>query len=208
MSVCRGRAWQAGFTLLEILVVLVVLGLLLGGLAQGLSLGLRARDTEAKLAGAVADMDGVERLLRALFEKADPGEAGQAAAFSGSERAVQFVSRLPAGATGLPVSDAEIGLGVDARRRLVLRWLPAPHAERLVAAEAMREEVLLAGVDHIELGYRRWPAQGGGWVAAWSEPELPRQVTLKIVFGAGDPRHWPAILVAPMRSGTELRRRR
>ncbi len=194
---------EAGFTLLEILVALVVLGFLMVGLSQGVRFGLKAWDTETRLVNERADMDGVERVLRALIEEADPGEFNDPSEFRGEERTVTFATRLPMAAAGLPTRDAEIGLGVDARHRLVLRFSPHPHADRLVAAAPPVEQPLLDGLDHIEMGYLRWPEQGGGWVAAWTAPTLPVLVRIKLVFPEGDPRHWPDIVAGPMRARFE-----
>jgi general secretion pathway protein J len=196
-------AGQAGFTLLEILVALVVLGFLLVGLTQGVRFGLRAWETETRLVDMRADLDGVERLLRAMFSEADPGEFNEPANFKGGAHAVNFLSRLPMVIGGLPLREAEVALGVDTRHRLVLRSTPHPHAERLVPAGPPLESVLLEGVDHIDLSYRRWPEQGGGWVAAWTGSNLPVQLSLKIVFVTGDRRHWPDMIVTPMRARFE-----
>jgi general secretion pathway protein J len=197
------RPRQAGFTLLEILVALVVLGFLLVSLAEGVRFGLRGWDTESRLVETRADLDGTERVLRMLIESADPGEFNEPANFKGAEREMSFLARLPAAVAGLPVRDADIALGMDARHRLVLRWVPHPHAERLVPAAPPVENVLLDNVDHIELSYQRWPEQGGGWVSAWTAPTLPLLVSLKIVFATGDRRHWPTMVVAPMRARFE-----
>jgi general secretion pathway protein J len=199
----RARAGQAGFTLLEILVALVVLGFLLVGLTQGVRFGLRAWDTESRLVNTRADLDGVERVLRTMIEETDPGEFNEPANFKGDARSMSFASRLPMVVAGLPVREADIALGVDARHRLVLRWVPHPHAERLVPAAPAAETVLLEGVDHIELSYQRWPEQGGGWVSVWAAPTLPLLVSLKIAFAKDDRRHWPTMVTAPMRARFE-----
>ena len=192
-----------GYTLLEILVALVVLGFLLASLTQGVRFGLRAWDTESRLVETRADLDGAERVLRTLLSEADPGNFNEPADFKGDARKLAFAGRLPENLPGLPVRDAEFGLGVDSGHRLVLRWQPHPHAERLTPKPPPVENVLLQGVDHIELSYQRWPAQGGGWVETWDFPTLPVLVSLKIVFVKDDRRHWPAMVVAPMRARYE-----
>lgn len=194
---------QAGFTLLEILVALVVLGFLLLGLTQGVRFGLRAWDSQTRLVDARADIDGVERVLRDVVEQADPGEFNEAAEFKGAARELVFFSRSPTPIGGLPVRDAQVALGVDLRHRLVLRFTPHPHAELLGVPVPPIEARLLDGVDHLELSYRRWPQQGGGWVSSWALPTLPLAVSLKIVFVAGDKRHWPDMIAAPMRARYE-----
>lgn len=199
----RCRRGQAGFTLLEILVALAVLGFLMVGLTQGVRFGLKAWTTQTQMLATRADLDGVERVLRTAFSEADPGEINEEASFKGNAREVTFNTRLPIVVAGLPMREASIGLGVNAKHRLVLRWTPHPHAERLGPPLPPREEVLLEGVDHIELSYLRWPAQGGGWVSAWALPTLPLQVSLKLVFTKDDRRHWPTLVMAPMRARYE-----
>ncbi len=194
---------QAGFTLLEILVALVVLGFLMVGLSQGVRFGLRAWDTESRLVATRADIDGVERVLRNLLEGADPGEFNEPPNFKGDAHILAFSSQLPVQLAGLPVRDADLGLGLDMRHRLVLRWTPHPHAERLIAPALPVENVLLDGVEHIEFSYRRWPSQGGGWVSVWNQPTLPLQVSLKLEFAKDDRRHWPTMIVALMRARFE-----
>lgn len=191
---------QRGFTLLEILVALVVLGLLLAGLAQGVRFGLRARDSQSRVLVTQTDADGIDRLLRRLIEQADPGRATVGAGMSGTSRAITFVSNLSAAARPTRTTQSEIRLAVDAGR-LVLRWTPYLHAPRLAPASAPSEDVLLSGIDHLEIAY--WGAEKGGphsWRDGWQGGELPDLVRIRVIFPAGDPRHWPPIVAAPMRA--------
>jgi len=194
----RRRVGEAGFTLLEILVALVVLGFLILGLAEGVRFGLRAWDTETKLVDRRADMDAMERVLRGLIQAADPGDLNAQPPFRGQPHALSFVSRLPMAAGGLVTRNADMGLGVDSKHRLVLRWSLHPHAERLTSPEPPHETVLLEGVDHITFGYLRPAEQGGGWVETWDAPMLPALVRITVAFPKDDRRHWPAIEAAPM----------
>jgi general secretion pathway protein J len=194
---------QRGFTLLEIVVALVVLGFLMVGLSQGVQFGLRAWDTESRMVNQRADMDGAERVLREVVSGADPGEFNDPSAFHGGARAMSFQSRLPLLAPGLPTRDVDVALGVDGQHRLVLRSTPHPHAELLGPPPPALENVLLEGIDHIELSYLRWPQQGGGWVTSWALPTLPVMLRIKLVFPEGDHRHWPDIVSSLMRSRFE-----
>ena len=60
-------AQPSGFTLLEILVALVVLGLLMIGLTEGTRLGLRTIETQARLTDRTAGLDAVDQTLRTLI---------------------------------------------------------------------------------------------------------------------------------------------
>jgi len=192
----------AGFTLLEILVVLVVLGLLLTALAQGTTFGLLAWTTQTRAGTARAGLDEVERTLHRLIAEADAGEGGGGPPpLQGGPHVLQFASRLPPGTVppgagpGEP-RDVVVVLAVDVEKRLVLRWLPRPHAARLGAEAGPAQSVLAEGVTGLDLLYGR-AAPESGWTATWTKQALPRLVRVHVAFPANDPRHWPDIIVAP-----------
>lgn len=191
---------ERGFTLLEILVALVVLGFLIVGLTEGTRFGLRAWGSQESLINRHAEMDAMERVLRGLVAAADPGEPDGRAMFRGEAHTLVLVTRLPISAAGLVSRDAEIALGVDARHRLVLRWSLYPHAERLTPPPSPQQTVLLNGVDHIDFSYLPRSDQGGGWANTWNEPTLPRLVRITVAFVGDDSRHWPTMEAAPMLS--------
>ncbi len=188
---------NAGFTLLELLVALVVLGFILAGLTQGVRYGLRATDTQARTLAERSELDAVDRALRRLIEQMDPGSARDGAMVRGSAGTLDFTSELPA-ASDLPTRRAEIALGVDGARRLVLRATPRPAGKPFGPPAAPIETELLRGVDHIEFAY--WPrGPAPQWAASWSGKDLPLLVRLRVVFPPGDRRHWPDIIASPQR---------
>ena len=199
------RPAEAGFTLLEILVALVVLGFLLLGLGEGVRFGVHAWDTEARLLGRHADMDAVERVLRAMIAGADPGGVDDELPFRGTPHTLLLATRLPMSTTEVAgLREAEVSLGVDAQHRFVLRWTPHPHAQRLTPMPPPHQTVLLEDVESVTFGYERAPAEGTGWTDIWQgAPTLPRLVRITIAFPKDDPRHWPAIVAAPMLTRAE-----
>ncbi len=186
---------QAGFTLLELLVALTVMGFILIGLASGASFGVRATGSQARLSEGKSDLDAVDRTLRRLIAEADPK-----APLRGSSGTIALVSELPAG-PGLAPQQADIGLGVDGRGRLILRWTKHFPGQLFGPPPAPQEEVLLTGLRGIDLSY--WSAAGAGaWTGGWNRPTLPSLVRIRIAFPEGDPRHWPDLVIAPMRQTT------
>ena len=188
---------DAGFTLLELLVALVVLGFVLGGLSGGVRYGLRAADTQARTLAERAELDAVDRALRRLIEQMDPGTARDGTGFQGSAGRLAFVSELPA-ASGLPTRQADIALGLDGARRLVLRAVPRPPGKPLGPPPLPVEEELLSGVDHVEFSYFSRNA-GVGWASAWSGKELPSVIRLRVVLPPGARRAWPGRGATPRR---------
>jgi general secretion pathway protein J len=185
---------EHGFTLLELLVSLAVVGLLLAALGQGTRFGLAAHEAQGRQIEADDDLDAVDRTMRHLIGTMDPGlTADMAPHFVANARSMGFTGGLPEMA-GYPAGQADVVVAVDAGHRLVLRW--APHYPVLLGAPPLPAvTLLLDGVDHIELSY--WAAGPHGvWVDRWAAKVLPELVRLRIVFAANDRRHWPDIIAA------------
>ena len=190
------RADDAGFTLLEIIVALVVLGVLLVTLSQGVRFGFAAwghQDSALRTGEALATTDSV---LRRLIEQLDPGTPRDAAKLTGRPQAMAFTSALPIGPEGAPAS-ADVSLMVDHDDRLVLSWLPHLHVLRLRPAPPPHVEVLLRHVAGLRLSY--WSDSGAHWQTQWSDNALPDLVRIHIVFPEHDRRRWPDIVAAPVR---------
>ena len=199
----RGHG-EAGFTLLELLVGLVVTGFIVAGLAQGFRFGLAAWDAQARTLSAGGQLDAVDHALRRLVAQMDPvGDGGPP--LQGTQNALVFRSPLPDGMPGtlpgLGTRDAAMHL-FAARGRLLLDWKVAPRAVALAPSSPLTTTVVLDGVDRLELAFYGAAArEAPAWRRSWGEPQLPRLVRLRIVFHPGDPRHWADIVEAP-RQGT------
>ena len=190
-------ASPAGFTLLEVLVTLAVLGLLFLGLSQGTRFGLFALDKQTRLIEDNADFDAVYRTLRHLIEHARPGSEWEPLVFAGNAHSVSFTSVMPPLPNGSPTRRADVQLVVDAAHRLLLVWTPHLHAIRIEPAPPAVETPILDGIEQLELSY--WRAkQGEGWTSVWRDPTPPRLVRLRILFSNTSHPAWPEMLVAPM----------
>ncbi len=189
---------EAGFTLLEILVALVVLAVLLLALRQGVAFGVVATDTQVRLAAGREDLDTVARALRRLVEQMDPGTEMEPVRLDAGPHALAFPTELPAAAAALPQPGVDAALLVTSAGQLVLRWTPRRHAARLGPPSAPQETELLRGVAGLNIAYWR-SSPGGEWLSEWPGPGLPALVRLRVVFPPGDRRHWPDIVAAPAR---------
>jgi general secretion pathway protein J len=187
-----------GFTLLELLVALTVLGLIMIGVVQGARYGIKSWDTAAHQLDATAELDGMDRVFRELAHGISPVRNGD---FNGQRGTVSFVGRLP---LAVPASRraATLTLSVTANHHLVLRWTPYRHATPLVVPPVAEVE-LLRNVRSIELSYWANPREASGWQSALSGT-MPSLIRLHIVFMPGDPRHWPDFIAAPIVNGAAL----
>jgi general secretion pathway protein J len=216
----RGRA-QAGFTLLELLVAMTVLGVLTGLLASGLSFGTRIWERERGQLDVATELQLVQDVLRRLLTQAlplsSPAEAGrrEEPAFVGSEDSVEFLGPPPAQVLAGGVYAYRVVARTEADGvRLVLQWrLRPPQAGttrvRVTNAELEEQDklstehevVLLTALSSAEFSFFGTGEEQGSsptWRDNWrSSTKSPQLVRLKIGFRPGDPRIWPDLLVAP-----------
>lgn len=196
---CRG---QGGFTLLEVIVALVVLGFLMVGLTQGVRAGLSLRHAQVHRLDQTADLDAAMRILRSLLSQLPVNAAGDrlltasdGSGFKGEADRVSFVGNLP---TGLGTTRlAEMTLAVE-NGRLVLSWRPHHHEQLLGPPPPLVRTVLLSGVERFQLAYWGSPNNSGtaSWHATWEAGDAPLLIRVKLEFAKHDPRHWPALIAA------------
>ena len=197
----RRAGSDAGFTLLEILVAVAVFGVVLALLTQSMQFGLRVTRLQAEAHERNGDLAAVDRALRRMVALADPGTYPEPATLHGTAQRLSFTTELPLRGDG-QTQRADVTLSVDSGR-LLLRWTPHRHAELYGGAPEVQEAVMLDGVERLDLAY--WAS--GAWVPAWSADKLPALVRIRLVFPPMFPgatgRHWPPLVIEPMREATE-----
>ena len=195
---------QAGFTLLEMIVALAVLGFLAVLLAGSLQFGARLWDSQDRRIAGGAGLDAVHGVLRAMIQNAQPlplvglGQRGAAAYMLGAPGTLDFVAEMPEsiGRAGF----CDVALVLERDGRLALRWRRHSRDGRLAAAEAVAESELLRNVAALELAYfvRADDRQPAHWEKTWVRPgTLPDLVRVHVRFPPGDRRMWSDVVVAP-----------
>jgi general secretion pathway protein J len=190
---------QAGFTLLETLVALVILGFVVAGLAQGLRFGLAAWDRQARSIDRDGALDTTDRTLRTLLAGMAPGIDPAEPAILGTSNRLAFTTELPMSAPASSIRLSDVVLSVDGAHTLTLRWTPHLHA-KLIGRLVPREAVLLPGVAGVTFAYYRAASGGkpGAWVGQWQGVDPPELVRVHIAM-ANPAQHWPDVIVAPVR---------
>ena len=196
----RRTAADAGFTLLEVLVAVFVLGVVLALLTQGVRFGLQATQLQAVVRDRHGDLEVVDHALRRMVALADPGFFPELSTLRGTAQTLSFTTELPILGDG-PMQRADVTLSVQAGR-LLLRWTPHRHVERFGAPQAWQEIVMLDGIARIELAYRTSDPDSA-WTAAWNADRLPALVRIRLMFPDASGRRWPPLLIAPMREALE-----
>jgi len=196
-------AGQGGFTLLEMVVVITVLGFLMIGLTHGVRTGIALWEAQTRRVGETAELDAAARILRSLLSGITSMSAGggvgntAGADVKGSAASLAFVGDLP---TGLGTTQrADITLQLSGGGRLVLRWTPHRHELSTAPAPPPTETELVSKVERLELAYWGMSPSGQetGWQSQWDGPAAPELIRVRLVLGDNDRRRFPDLIASP-----------
>lgn len=184
---------DAGFTLLEMLVALVVFGLVMAGLAQTFRYGLSVWSAGPRKIAEPEDLAALDAALTRMIAQMTPGQ------FTGFADRLAFTTVLPSGA-GLPTALADAAIVMGPNDTLVLRYAPHPPGIPLTRPPPPRIEVLAIGVTGFRASYFAPQTTGpAAWQPSWSGSGLPLLVRLHIELASG--RNWPDLVAGPAGAG-------
>ncbi|MFQ6017533.1 MAG: prepilin-type N-terminal cleavage/methylation domain-containing protein [Kiloniellaceae bacterium] len=210
----RARADSRGFTLVELLIALTLLGLISVALFGGLRFGTRAWEAGSRHAERLAEIDAVQGLLRRQLAQAVlPRRQGLgpegATGFAGDPDRIRFAALLPShiGVAGLYLFELRMSQGEDLHR-LDLAWRlyrpDEPASFGIGEAGVSGQRTLIDGIERADFGYYGVlpDRQEADWHDRWAEAAgLPGLISLKLEFPDDDPRSWPALVVSPRFGG-------
>ncbi len=213
------NARQRGFTLLEILIAMTLLGLLMAMLFGGLRLGTRAWEASDARSAELARLEAVQGFIRRALTGAYPllatstDDAKRRIAFTGGAQAVAFTALMPAhfGVGGFYTITLTVEDGVDGARLVFRRRLyrsgdeEAPPPPPAAADDEEKEKILLDGFSKAEFSYfgAADKDETPSWRDEWQEQKsLPDLVRLRVTFADNDNRVWPELVIAPRISAT------
>ncbi len=185
------RVNEAGYTLLELLIVMGLLSVLSVLLLSGLNLGLRAWETGESSGVTVREIATAQARVRDFIRNAYPAivatdPANPHVAFEGDETSLSFITidRAAQTAGRSRVTLAHRAGGFTAATAAELAQ--APPAEEALARNAAAVTFAYLAED------------GTAWTKTWrNKAKLPRLVRIDVSFVEGDRRRWPALVVAP-----------
>jgi general secretion pathway protein J len=190
---------QAGYSLVELLVVVALMGLIAVAISGGMRFGARVweRTENAVQSGDLAR--GGHAFLGALLShvyprRPDPNKPDRAPPFAGAADRMEFVAVAP---SSLRVSGlARISLAAERagnQSSLSISY----RAERGPVAE--RREVLLTGAREIDFAYGKVVEGAVHWTSAWQgEEKPPALIRIRMSFPPESGVSWPDLVVRPL----------
>jgi len=197
----------AGFTLLETLMAIVLLGLLLGGAYSGIQTSVRAMHAGERLIERIDRVRTVQEFLRHQLSRILPLSYGQTDTktyvFEGERNYMRFVAPMPGYLShgGPYVQTLALVPGKDGMR-LVFSGTMLNGFDLREEKKSERDPVVL--VDHIREGsfsYRALDEQGqlAPWSTSWDEPSLtPLLIQIDLAMQNGTQVNWPLLSVPLM----------
>lgn len=194
---------QKGFTLLELLIGMVLLGMILTLLFGGLRLGARSWDSGDKRADDSAQLRAIHGFMRRELSQAFPlrwkNEADTRLAFAGASDALKFVAPLPVQVSGGGLYLLGLGLenGEEGQRLIMKRALTNPEAKDFSSLEQGEKSVLVDHIEKMRISYfgATTPESEPGWQEKWDDPQrLPLLVRIQVELSDG--RGWPDLVAS------------
>ena len=203
-SIPATREHEAGFSLVEVLIALVLLSLLSMALFFSVRFGMTAWQRGGERSDQIHTSMLVQDLLRRLIGQAYPlmladGTGTGRVDFAGTATSLDFLAPVPV--TLASGGRARFKLSIERRgghSDLVLAAQP-----ELVADDASAEpsrKTLLATIETGEFAYfgLTHSQSAAQWHERWSgELSLPALVRVRVHFARSDPRLWPELTIVP-----------
>jgi general secretion pathway protein J len=203
---------SSGFTLIEMLVALSLLGLVAVLLSGSFQFGARAWEVTSQEVAGIGEVEGAQGFLRRQLAQALPLTIKAAAAepepvFAGGAQDLRFSAPLSFHRSDSGLHVFVLGISTSGSTEdLVLQWQvyrPDRPSQDMPLAEPL---VVVADIADLQLAYygRMDEAADPVWQSEWKAKGVPMLIRVDIAFPRGDRRSWPSFVVA-LKSNSGMR---
>ena len=195
------RRGESGFTLIEVLVGLVLLGALVAMLSGALRLGLLGRETVDGRAEWLDEVRITQTFIRRYMETARPvawySEKRAIAAFEGGREAVSFMAIMPGWQN--PGGLYQVRIAREGDRLVMTRRITSGGSGGFDFRENAEQTILATGIAKLEFSYfGQIPPvdEASRWHEEWrDQAATPRLIRLDLDYTDGDRGPWPVLVV-------------
>jgi general secretion pathway protein J len=186
---------ERGFTLMEMLVVLALMGMIAVILISSLQLGGHTWQRVMRSAAGTEEIAEAQESLRQLLSSLSPGDNRRRLPLISNGTSLEFSGVAPAASSsGMLRYQVSVSAGSKA---LEIRSSSEQHGD-LGSLENSRAEALLSHVASLAVQFWFKSETGPGrWVDHWESNKLPRLIRIDLAFEANDKRRWPPLYVEP-----------
>ena len=171
---------EGGFTLLELLIVITILGLIMVALTGGVRFAGQAWEIQQRGSDRRGDLDAVQNVLRQLI--------ASASGIQGDSESLKFTSAMPVALDRGGLYDVTLqSVGGE----LVLAW--KPHFKGAAKTVTLSQTVLTKDVTGFAVAY----FTAGTW-ARELKPDGGSPDLIRIALQLDGGKTWPPLVIAPM----------
>ena len=201
----RFRSALQGFTLLELLIAITLLGLIMATLFGGLRLAARSWDAGEARVDRATHLRAVTRFLKNQLNSVYPmrwkKSATPALAFIGEKDSIQFIGQLPSHFRVGGLRLISFSMEAQDNSRTLIMKSAARHTDDVdfASLETAEKTELMKDVEEMEFSYfgAETPEAEPKWFPRWQDPQrLPNLI--KVTLKPKNSAEWPALIVAPI----------
>ncbi len=190
---------ERGYTLVELLVVLALLGIMAVLMAEGMRFGGRVWETASRKTHDMESVSASQAMLRTVLQRIvprsfDPAFAADPDLFRATASQMSFTALAPTAMEAGGLARFEISVRPEAAgQTLVITWSP------LYGPQGRQERILVTKAGSVALHYARRDASGTlEWRETWTDQTgAPDLISIRVSPSGQKGAAWPDLLVRP-----------
>ncbi len=181
---------ESGYSLVELVVALLLLGMIAIAVESGLQFGARVWQRSQQSIGSSHQLDSAQSVLRTLLSHSVPRLNGAYVTFVGEPTALSFDAFPPQAYQSHGYVRVSLSVTRDGPTEKIVLAM-----QSLVDESAKKQAVIVDGLKGVRFAYLDNSGGSSTWLSYWRDrrrlPDAVRVIT-------DDPSQWPTLIVRPL----------